>query len=66
MEHHPILSEIAAFIEANPMAESTFGRKAAGDWRLIQELSGTPERGPRWLRPRTEERIRKFMSQRAA
>lgn len=57
-----ILSEIEAFVQAQGMAESTFGRKALGDWRLIPELRGDNGRRPRRLWPETEKAIRHFMA----
>lgn len=63
MEQHPILSEIEAFTRQYGMADSTFGRKAAGDWKLINELRGHGKRRPRRLWSDTEDRIRRFMSE---
>jgi len=57
-----LLSEIEAFIETHKMAESTFGREALGDWRLIAELRGSDGRRPRRLWPETEAKIRAFMA----
>ncbi|WP_030538341.1 hypothetical protein [Sphingobium sp. DC-2] len=57
-----ILSEIEAFIAAHGMAESTFGREALGDWRLIEELRGRNGRRPRRLWPETEAKLRHFMA----
>lgn len=56
MATHPILNEIDAFCEAHGMTESTFGRKAAKDWKLIKEL-----RSGRRLWPETEQKLRDFM-----
>ena len=56
MANHPILADIDAFLEAHGMTESTFGRKAAKDWRLIKEL-----REGRRLWPETESKVRNFM-----
>lgn len=61
MQTQPILSEIEAFIAEHRMAESTFGRLAAGDWRFIKELRGSARRKPRRLWPETEGRVRDFM-----
>lgn len=44
------------------MAESTFGRKALGDWRLIDELRGKNREKPRRLWPDTERKILNFMA----
>ncbi|WP_249258679.1 hypothetical protein [Sphingobium yanoikuyae] len=62
MEQHPILKEISAFIATHEMAESTFGREAAGDWKLIKELRGEGRARPRRLWPDTEAKIRHFMA----
>ncbi len=62
MEQQPILAEIEDFIVRHEMAESTFGREALGDWRLIAELRGSSGRRPRRLWPETEEKVRKFMA----
>lgn len=62
MEQHPILGEISAFIRVHEMAESTFGREAAGDWKLIKELRGEGRSRPRRLWPETEAKVRKFMA----
>lgn len=47
---------IDAFMAANPMTASRFGRAAAGDPRLLFDL-----RRGRTLRPATEARLRAFM-----
>lgn len=39
------------------MAESTFGRKAAKDWRFVKEIRGT-----RRIWPETEAKVRRFMA----
>jgi hypothetical protein len=39
------------------MAESTFGRLAVGDWKLVSQL-----RAGRELRRRTAERVREFIA----
>lgn len=44
------------------MAESTFGREALGDWRLIPEMRGDGGRRPRRLWPETEQKVRDFMA----
>lgn len=56
-----LLTDIEKFIAAHGMTESGFGRAAAKDWKLVQQLRGTPERKPRRLWPETEHRIRQFM-----
>lgn len=56
MAQHSILGEIEAFIAQHGMAESTFGREALGDWKLIAEL-----RRGRDLRLSTVDRIRAFI-----
>lgn len=62
MEQHSILNEISAFVRTHGMAESTFGRKALGDWRLIPELRGDGRKKPRRLWPETEAAVRQFMA----
>lgn len=57
-----ILSEIEAFCKRTGMAESTFGRKVMGDWRLIDELRGKNRARPRRLWPETEAQIRHFIA----
>lgn len=44
------------------MAESTFGREALGDWKLIDELRGKNRARPRRLWPETEAKVRRFMA----
>lgn len=61
-----LLSDIEAFIAEHGIAESTFGRDALGDWRLIAELRGDGGRKPRRLWPETEVKIRRFMEAYAA
>lgn len=61
MAQKPILDEIEAFIARHGMAESTFGREALGDWRLIPELRGDGGRRKRRLWPETEAKVRSFM-----
>lgn len=61
MEHHPILADIDTFVKAHGMAESTFGRLAVGDWKLIRELRGQGRSRPRRVWSDTEEKIRLFM-----
>lgn len=51
-----LLFEIEAFREAHGIAETTFGRKAVNDTRLIQQL-----REGREPRRATVERVRTFM-----
>jgi hypothetical protein len=51
-----LLDEIEAFRAAHGVAESTFGRLAANDTRLIGQL-----RNGRELRRATVERVRRFM-----
>jgi len=62
MADKPILDEIEAFIADHKMAESTFGREALGDWRLIDELRGKGRAKPRRLWPETEAKVRDFMA----
>ena len=58
-----ILADIEAFISQHGMAESTFGREALGDWRLIPELRGDGRSRKRRLWPETEAKVRKFMAE---
>lgn len=62
MDQQPILTEIEAFIAKHEIAESTFGREALGDWRLIPELRGDGGRRKRRLWPETEQKVRHFMA----
>lgn len=57
-----LLTDIEAFIARHDMAESTFGREALGDWRLIPELRGEGRARPRRLWPETEAKVRAFMA----
>lgn len=57
-----ILSDIEAFIATHGMAESTFGREALGDWRLISEIRGEGGKRPRRLWPETEAKVRQYMA----
>lgn len=57
-----LLTDIEAFIARHGMAESTFGREALGDWRLIAELRGEGRARPRRLWPETEAKVRAFMA----
>lgn len=63
MAQNPILTDIEAFISRHGIAESTFGREALGDWRLIPELRGGSGRRPRRLWPETEAKVRRFMAE---
>lgn len=63
MAHHPILTDIEAFVAEHHMAESTFGREALGDWKLIDELRGKNRGRPRRLWPETEAKVRQFMEE---
>jgi hypothetical protein len=62
MHTTPLLADIEAFVAKHGMAESTFGREALGDWRLLRELRGSPRRRPRRLWPETETKVREFMA----
>jgi hypothetical protein len=57
-----LLTDIENFIANHGMAESTFGREALGDWRLIAELRGEGRTKPRRLWPETEAKVRAFMA----
>jgi hypothetical protein len=56
-----IIHEIDAFIAATGMSESTFGRLAVSDGKLIGDLRGREGVKPRELRRATEAKIRHFM-----
>lgn len=62
MSSSTILTDIEAFVTHHHMAESTFGREALGDWRLLNELRGSEKRRPRRLWPETEAKVREFMA----
>ena len=51
-----LLKEIDRFLERYPMAESTFGKMAVNDGKLVRRLK---EGGRCW--PETEDRIKEFM-----
>lgn len=51
-----LLHDIEQYRQRAGMAETTFGRSAVGDPRLVGDL-----RNGRVLRPATEQRIRDFM-----
>lgn len=56
-QHHPdLLAEIEAFIAANGMTETAFGRRAMSDPHFVRDV-----RGSRRLWPDTEEKVRIFM-----
>lgn len=57
-----LLTDIEQFIASTGMAESTFGREALGDWKLIDELRGKGRSRPRRLWPETEAKVRDFMA----
>lgn len=60
-QHHPILSEIDAFLIETGIAETTFGQKAIRQWNLVERLRAGGSVG--W---RQEKRIRDFMKSKAA
>lgn len=53
---HPILGDIAKFLAATGMGESTFGLMAMGDPNFVEDL-----RCGRDILRRTERRVREFM-----
>ena len=57
-----LLNEIDAFLDETGMAESTFGRSAVNDWKLIDDLRGKNRKAPRRLWPETEVAVRAFMA----
>ena len=52
-----ILSDIEAFLRSQKMAESTFGRKAVNDGKLVSRL-----RGGRAISTATLRKIREFLA----
>lgn len=62
MQNTPLIQEIERFVAQHGMAESTFGREALGDWRLLPEMRGSAKRRPRRLWPETEAKVREFMA----
>ena len=59
MKHdRSLLSDIQTFLNRYGMAESTFGRAAVNDWKLVSSL-----RSGRRVWPETEAKIRQFMQQ---
>jgi len=61
-----LLSEIDDFLRETGMGEYRFGLRAVRNGRLVERLRAgtTPEKGkPVWVRPETEEAIRKFMAE---
>lgn len=51
-----MLLEVSRFLQETGMPETVLGRKFNGDHRLVKDL-----RNGRELRPRTQEKLRKFM-----
>lgn len=60
MTDHPLLADVLAFLEAQKMSESTFGRLAVNDWAFVRDLRGDKAR-PRRVWPETEAKVRRFM-----
>ena len=56
-QHHPILPEIDAFLKETGMAETYFGKRAAGNSELVARL-----RDGGSVHFKTEAKIRKFMA----
>lgn len=56
IQHPALLSAIEAFIAANPMGESYFGKKAVGNSELVTRL-----RDGRFVSPATEKKVRSFI-----
>jgi hypothetical protein len=52
-----LLSEIDAFLQANEMTESTFGRLAMNDWKFVRQL-----RNGRRVWPETAQCVRQFIA----
>ena len=57
-----LLDDIAAFVEAHGMSESTFGILAVRDKNLIKNMRGVGRSRPRRLYPETEAAVRRFMA----
>lgn len=53
-----IIVDIDAFLKRHEMAESTFGRLAINDWKLVRSLRA----GSRRIWPETEAKVRAFMA----
>ena len=58
MPDHPLIADVEAFIATHSIAESTFGRLAVNDWKLVRDLRGRK----RHLWPETEAKVRHFMA----
>lgn len=54
---HSILPDIEAFLSETGLAASTFGQRAAGDWKLVDRLRAGGD-----IRRATERRIRAFLA----
>lgn len=58
MDTQALNDDIAAFQKAHGVKDSTFGRLALNDWKLVRDLRA----GNRRLWPETEAKVRRFMS----
>jgi hypothetical protein len=58
MDIQPLPVAVEAFIAQHKMADSTFGRLAANDWKLVRQL----RKGRRFW-PETEAKVRNFMAE---
>ncbi|PNU03952.1 hypothetical protein A8V01_04845 [Novosphingobium guangzhouense] len=56
MAHHPLITEVEAFLKSTAMADSAFGRQAVNDWKFVRDL-----RNGRRVWPETEAKVRNFM-----
>lgn len=54
---HPLLPRIEAFLRETGIAESTFGRRAVGDWTLVDRLRSGGD-----MRRQTERRLIAWMA----
>lgn len=52
-----LAQEVDSFLSRTGMASSTFGRRAAGDWRFVKRLRAGDD-----FRISTVERVRAFMN----
>ena len=56
IQHPELLAKIEAFLAANPMGESYFGKKSVGNSELLPRL-----RAGRFVSPVTEKRVKDFI-----
>lgn len=58
---HALLPEIEKFLRETGIAETTFGQRATGDWKLLERLRDGGD-----VRTRTADKIRAWMRSPAA